>query len=144
MLHFVGRDPVVLESEFDADPGRAKRDFRLLVQADRRCGIQSDAIPDQLDAGIVQTLLPRERPRRVGSFYLEALRTGEAIGEPKVVEQRADGDDFGVVRHALELSQPNREKPGSDGMVEEIRFGMEAGVVQCASDERRVDHRNST
>jgi hypothetical protein len=79
------------------------------VQADRRCGIQSDAVPDQLHAAIVETFLPRERPRGVGSFYLEALWTREAVREPKVVEQRADGDDFRVVRHALELSEPNRE-----------------------------------
>src|SRR5712664_1510762 len=29
-------------------------------------------------------------------------------------------------------------------MVEEKRFGMGPGVVHCASDERRVDHRNAT
>jgi hypothetical protein len=73
-LHLVRRDPVVLgPAEVETDPSRAERDFRLLVQADRRGGIQSDAVPDQLHAAIVETLLARERPRCVGSFYLEAL-----------------------------------------------------------------------
>src|SRR6266542_3061483 len=78
-LHLGRRDPVVLESEFDTDPSRAERHFRLLVQADRRCGIQRDAVPDQLQAAIVETLLARECPRGVGSFYLEALWTREAV-----------------------------------------------------------------
>src|SRR5262245_14730883 len=85
-LHLVRRDPVVLESEFDADPGRAERHFSLFIQADRRGGIQSDAVPDQLYAAIVETLLARERLRCIGSFYLEALWTREAVREPKVVE----------------------------------------------------------
>jgi hypothetical protein len=54
-------------------------------------------------------LLARERPRCVGSFYLEALLTSEAVREPKVVEQRADCDDFRVVSNALQLSEPDRE-----------------------------------
>ena len=59
------------------------------------------------------------------------------------MEQRADGDDFRVVRYPLQLSEPNREEPGSDSMVEQKRFGMDADIVHCASDERRVDHRNA-
>src|SRR6185436_20828300 len=121
-LHFVWRDPVILEPEFDADPSCAERDFRLLVQADRRCGIQRDAVPDQLHPGVVEALLARERPRRVGSFYLEALLTREAIRQPEVVEQRADRDDFRVVSYALQLSEPDCEQPGSDSMVQEKRF----------------------
>jgi hypothetical protein len=54
-------------------------------------------------------LLAREIPRCVGSFYLEALWTRAAVREPKIVEQRPDGDDFRVVRDALQLSEPNRE-----------------------------------
>jgi hypothetical protein len=38
------------------------------------------------------------------------------------VEQRADGDDFRVVSYALQLSEPDREEPGSDGVVKEKRF----------------------
>src|SRR6267142_4175187 len=83
-LHFVRRDPVVLESEFNADPSRAERHFRLLVQADRRGGIQGDTVPDQLHPAVVEDLRARERARRVRSFYLEALGTGEALREPKV------------------------------------------------------------
>ena len=75
--------------EVETDPSRAERDFRLLVQSDRRCGIQSDAVPDQLYPAIVETLLARERSRGIGAFDLEAPWTREAIREPKVVEQRA-------------------------------------------------------
>ena len=59
------------------------------------------------------------------------------------MEQCADGDDFRVVRDALQLSEPDGEEPGSDGMVEEHRLGIVPGIVQGASDERRVDHRNA-
>src|SRR5512147_3224066 len=77
--HLGRRDQVVLgPAVVEADPSRAERHFRLLVQADRRRGIQSDAIPDQLNAAIIETLPARERPRCVGSFYLEALWTREA------------------------------------------------------------------
>jgi hypothetical protein len=40
------------------------------------------------------------------------------------VEQRAYGDDFCIVGYALKLSEPDREEPGSDSMVEEKRFGV--------------------
>src|SRR5262249_350817 len=43
---------------------------------------------------------------------------------------------------ALQLSEPDREQPGADGVVEEIWFGMEARIFQRAGDERRVDHRD--
>jgi hypothetical protein len=73
---------------------------------------------------VVEALLARECPRCVGSLYLEALVPGKAIRQSEVVEQRADGDDFRVVRYALQLSEPDREEPGSDSMVEEKRVGM--------------------
>ena len=97
------------------------------MQSDRRRGIQRDGVPNQLHAAIVEALLARECPSGVGSFYLEAPLTREAVREPDVVEQRADRDDFRVVSYALELSEPDREEPGSDSMVEEIRFGMSFG-----------------
>ena len=58
----------------------------------------------------------RERPRCVGSFYLKALLTGEAIREPKIVEQRTNSYDFRIVSDSLQLSEPDREEPGSDSM----------------------------
>ena len=75
------RDPVVTEAHHSREPipSRAERDFRFLVKADRRRGIQRDAVPDQLHAAIVEALLARERPRCVGSLYLEALLTREAV-----------------------------------------------------------------
>jgi hypothetical protein len=38
--------------------------------------------------------------------------------------QQSDSDDFRVVGYPLQLSEPDREEPGSDSMVEEKRFGM--------------------
>jgi hypothetical protein len=54
-----------------------------------------------LQPAIVDTLIAGERPRCIGSFYLEALCAPEAVREPEIVEQRADSDDFRVVRYAL-------------------------------------------
>src|SRR5258708_10607471 len=119
-LHLIRRDPVVLRAAvIETDASGAERNFRLFVQADRRCGIQSDGVPDQLHAAIVEALLARERPRCVGSFDLEALWAREAVREPQVVNQRADGNDFRVVRYPLQLSEPDRKEPRSDSMVEE-------------------------
>jgi hypothetical protein len=70
--------------------------------------------------------------------------TREAVREPEVVKQRADSYDFGVVSYALQLSEPDREEPGSDSMVEEKRFGMSPREVQCPGDKRRIDHRDAT
>src|SRR5206468_5803055 len=111
---------------------------------DRRCGIQRDAVPDQLRPVVVEALFARERPGCVGSLYLEALVPGKAIRKSEVVEQRADGDDFRVVTYPLQLSEPDREEPGSDGMVEEKRVGMLPSKVHCPGDERRVDHGDAT
>ena len=66
------------------------------------------------------------------------------FSEPEVVEERADSDDFRIVSDALQLSEPDREEPGSDSMVEEKRFGMSPREVQCPRDQRRVDHRDAT
>src|SRR5262245_31329268 len=91
----VRRNLVVMEpAEVESDPSRGERDFRLVVQGDRRGRVQCDDVPDQLRAAIVEPLLARERARRLGSFYLEALGTGAAIREPKIVEQRSGRDDF--------------------------------------------------
>ena len=65
------------------------------------------------------------------------------LGEPEVVEQRADSDDFRVVSYSLQLSEPGREEPGSDSMVEEKRFGMSPGKIHGVADQRRVDHRDA-
>ena len=59
------------------------------------------------------------------------------------MEQRPDGYDFRVVIYALQLSEPDRKEPGSDSVVEEKRLGMDAGVIQCVSDERRGKYRNT-
>ena len=74
--HLVWRDLVVLRpAEVENDAGRAQRNFRLLVQADGRCGVQSNAVPDQLLSAIVESMLARERTSCVGSFDRE-LRPG--------------------------------------------------------------------
>jgi len=69
-------------------------------------------------------------------------RRGNAV-ESEVVEQRADRDDFRVVRYALQLSEPDREQPGSDSVVEEKRFRMLPRKLHCPADERRVDNRHA-
>src|SRR5207248_916637 len=85
-LHLVWRDPVVLgPAVVETDPSRAERDFHFLVQGDRRCGIQRDAVPDQLRPVVVEALFARERPGCVGSLYLEALVPGKAIRKSEVV-----------------------------------------------------------
>jgi hypothetical protein len=53
-----------------------------------------------------------------------AFISGKAVRKSEVVEQRAEGNDFRVVRYALQLSEPDCEEPGSDSMVEEKRVGM--------------------
>ena len=93
---------------------------------------------------VVEALLARECPRYVGSLYLEALVPGKATRKSEVVEQRADGEDFLVVRYAQQLSEADGEEPGSDRMVEEKRFGMLPGKVHCPGHKRRVDHRDPT
>jgi hypothetical protein len=60
------------------------------------------------------------------------------------VEQCADRNDFRIVSYALQLSEPDREEPGSDSMVEEKRFGMSPGIVHCPGDKRCVDHRDAS
>jgi hypothetical protein len=66
------------------------------------------------------------------------------VREPDVVEQRTNGDDFPVVHDALQLPEPNRKEPRSDGMVEEHWLGMDSRILNGARDERRVGHRYVT
>ena len=49
------------------DTSRAERDFRLFVQGDRRRGVQSDGVPDQLHPGVV------EAPARARTSALRRL-----------------------------------------------------------------------
>jgi hypothetical protein len=105
---------------------------------------RADAVPNQLHATIVETFFASERSRGVGSFYLKAFLATEAIRQSEVMKQRADRDDFRVMSDALKLSEPHREEPGSDSVIEEKRFGISPGEVHCSGDKWRVDHRNAS
>src|SRR5262245_22696721 len=66
------RDELVLQADhIQADAGGTERHLRLLVEADRRCRVEGDAVPNELGSALVDTTLPREDTGQVGAFDLE-------------------------------------------------------------------------
>jgi hypothetical protein len=141
---FGGRNDVVLQAEHvETDAGGAQRHLALLVEADRGRRIQRHAVPDQLRAALIEAARDGETARQIRAFDLEAARTFEPVVEGDVVQQRADGEDLGVVVGALNLPEPCGEQPGPNDVVEEIGLAMLPCVRDRGIDHRCVGHRYS-
>src|SRR6516225_11181284 len=129
-LHLAGRNELVLQADdIKADAGRAHRNLGFLVEADRGRRIEGDTVPDQLSAALIEPTVSREGPREISPFHFETPRTGKALVERDVMQQGSDGDDFRVVLDALELSDPRREQPGTDDVIEQVGLALSPGIL---------------
>ena len=68
-------------------------------------------------------------PREIRPFHFETPRTGKALVERDVMQQGSDGDDFRVVLDALELSDPRREQPGTNDVIEQVGLALSPGIL---------------
>jgi hypothetical protein len=125
------RDELVLQADHvKADTGGAKRDFRLLMEADGRRRVESNAIPYQLGTPFIEAVLPREGARKIGTFDFEATRAIEMFVEADVVQERAQRDDLRIVTDVADLPDPYREQPRANDVIEQVRLAGVAGVVE--------------
>src|SRR5690606_25694859 len=72
----------------DADTQGAQRGFGFLVEADRRGGVECDAVPYQLGAAFIKALAADEVTRGVGAFHLETQGASGRLRQAEVVQQR--------------------------------------------------------
>ncbi|MER9582071.1 hypothetical protein [Mesorhizobium sp. M0276] len=141
--HFGGRDELILQADdIEADAGCAQRHLGFLVEADRRCRVEGDAVPDQLSATFVEAAVPDEGSSQIGAFHFETARPGKVLIERDVMQQGSDSDNFRVVLDILNLSEPRREKPGSDHVIEQVGFTSLTSIFDCSANNRRVGERN--
>src|SRR5207342_969345 len=107
-----GRHAVVAPATpVQRDAQCAQRGLRLLVQAYRWRRIERDGVTDQLGPALIDAETTNELPCSVGAFHLEPEWTGLRVRQAEVMQQRGDGQDFGVVRLGTLLRKERREEP---------------------------------
>lgn len=139
-----GNVAVSQTDNIQADTGGAQGDFRLLIQSDRGRRVESDAIPNQLGAAIIEPPFLHKLSRKIGGLDFEPSRTGESLVERDIVQQCSHRDNFCVELDILDLSKSGRKQPRANDVIEQVRFAPLFGIADSTVDEQRVRNGDSS
>ncbi|EXF25590.1 hypothetical protein BG28_11700 [Nesterenkonia sp. AN1] len=118
-------DRVIAQAQHvELDPAGHQRDLRIHMQRDLRGGVQRDAVPHLRRLRRGDPVTQQEPAGLIGCVDLEALVGAPVgLGEPEIVEYRADVEQLPVRGEAQRRAAQRAEEEDPSGVMEDQRGG---------------------